>query len=175
MTDRSSVREWLDEAAFQDFYQETAPTLRAFIRRAAGDAALADDIFQETFCRFLQAKLPPLERRQMKAYLYRTAMSLLSDHWRRLRRERLWNLRILFRKQTVETSSLSGDMERLFRQLNPQEQALLWLAYVEGFDHREIATALPVKEKSVRVLLFRARKKLADILRKAGLAPERGL
>jgi DNA-directed RNA polymerase specialized sigma24 family protein len=40
---------------------------------------------------------------------------------------------------------------------------------VEGFEHREIAEALRVKEKSVRVLLFRARKKLARTLESAGL------
>ncbi len=111
----------------------------------------------------------------MRAYLYRTAMSLLSDHWRRLQRERRWRLGMLFAKPTVETNFVGGDVERLFGQLKPQEQALLWLAYVEGFDHREIAAALPVKEKSVRVLLFRARKKLAGILTKEGFGPEEGL
>ena len=172
MAERSSVHERMDEAAFQDFYQQTAPTLRAFLRRASEDAALADDIFQETFYRFLRAQLPVLERRQMKAYLYRTAMSLLSDHWRRLQRERRWSFEVLFRKRTVETNPIGGDVTRLFERLKPQEQALLWLAYVEGFDHREIASALDVKEKSVRVLLFRARRKLAGILTKEGIAPE---
>jgi RNA polymerase sigma-70 factor (ECF subfamily) len=52
----------------------------------------------------------------------------------------------------------------VFAQLKPQEQSLLWLAYVEGFDHREIASTLQLKEGSIRVLLFRARKRLADML-----------
>ena len=65
-------------------------------------------------------------------------------------------------------------MAHLFERLKPQEQALLWLAYVEGFDHGEIASALQVKEKSVRVLLFRARKRLAGIFTKEGIAPEEG-
>lgn len=144
------------------------------VLHSSGDAALTDDIFQETFYRFLRARLPILERRQMKAYLYRTAMSLLSDHWRRLKRERRWSLEMLFGKQTVETNPLGGDVAHLFELLKPQEQALLWLAYVEGFDHREIASALQVKEKSVRVLLFRARKRLAGILTKEGITPEEG-
>ena len=38
-----------------------------------------------------------------------------------------------------------------------------------SFEHREISAALGVKEKSVRVLLFRARKRLAEILEEAGL------
>ena len=66
-------------------------------------------------------------------------------------------------------------MSRIFEQLKPQEQSLLWLAYVEGFDHREIALALQLTEKSVRVLLFRARKKLAGILTEKGFGPAEGL
>jgi RNA polymerase sigma-70 factor (ECF subfamily) len=41
----------------------------------------------------------------------------------------------------------------------------MWLAYVEGADHREIAAALGLRERSVRVLLHRARRKLATLLR----------
>jgi DNA-directed RNA polymerase specialized sigma24 family protein len=49
------------------------------------------------------------------------------------------------------------------------------LAYVEGFDHREIAAALQLRERSVKVLLFRARKKLAGILSEHGLGPKEPL
>ncbi len=50
----------MDEAAFREFYYQTAPGLRAFIYRACGDAALADDLLQDAFYRFLHADLPPL-------------------------------------------------------------------------------------------------------------------
>lgn len=49
---------------------------------------------------------------------------------------------------------------------------MLWLAHVEGFDHREIAGMLGLEPASVRVLLFRARKRLVAILTKLGLGPE---
>jgi RNA polymerase sigma-70 factor (ECF subfamily) len=45
-----------------------------------------------------------------------------------------------------------------------QERALLWLAYVEGHQHTEIAEMLGLKSLSVRVLLFRARRKLVNLL-----------
>lgn len=136
----------------------------SYIRRASGDSALADDLLQETFHKFLRADRPELQPPQMKAYLYRTAMSLLSDHWRRAKRERQWSLRTIFRTETSEDAELKQDVSRVFERLKPQEQTLLWLAYVEGFDHGEIAATLELKEPSVRVLLFRARKKLAGML-----------
>ncbi len=172
MAESGPSRQWLDEAAFQAFYSETAPKLWAYIRRASGNAALADDILQDTFHRILQADLPALEKHQMKSYLYQTASSLLTDHWRRLQRERRWSLLRLFQSETVEITEQGGDTLRLFERLKPQEQMLLWLAYVEGFDHREIASTLQLAEKSVRVLLFRARKKLAGILTTEGIGPE---
>jgi RNA polymerase sigma-70 factor (ECF subfamily) len=63
-------------------------------------------------------------------------------------------------------------MMRVFAELKPQERALLWLAHVEGSSHEEIADAIGVKSRSVRVMLFRARKRLAGILTRRGLAPE---
>jgi len=49
--------------------------------------------------------------------------------------------------------------------LAPRERALLWLAYVEGQSHNEIAKAVGLARDSVKVLLFRARKRLRDLLK----------
>ena len=57
------------------------------------------------------------------------------------------------------------DVHRAFDQLKPRERQLLWLAHVEGFDHKEIADLTGLKVASVRVLLFRARGELASALR----------
>ena len=166
----------MDAAAFQVFYAKTAPGLRGYIRRSAGNDALADDILQESFLRLLRAELPPLADAPLKAYLYKIATSLLTDHWRRLQRERRWSLRNFLGSEPALNPKDESDSEAFsfFRRLKAQEQLLLWLAYVEGFEHREIAAALQVKEKSVRVLLFRARKKLARILEGAGFARKEG-
>ncbi len=169
--EKARLPQQMDEAAFCALYRETGPTLRSYIRRASGDATLADDILQETYYRFLRAELPALEKFQIKAYLYRIAGSLISDHWRRLKRERRWSLANVFLSEAQENTGWGGDAMRVFRELKTQEQTLLWLAYVEGFDHREIASAMDLKEKSVRVLLFRARKKLAGKLGDQGLGP----
>jgi RNA polymerase sigma-70 factor (ECF subfamily) len=168
-TDPPVFAQRMDSAAFQIFHAKTAPGLRGYIRRASGNEALADDILQEAFLRFLRADVPPLEEAPLKAYLYKIAASLLVDHWRRVKRERRWSLRNFFGAEPAANPSGDSDAMRFFRRLKPQEQLLLWLAYVEGFEHREIAAALHVKEKSVRVLLFRARKNLARTLESAGL------
>jgi RNA polymerase sigma-70 factor (ECF subfamily) len=135
---------------------------------------LADDILQEAFLRFLRAVPADLEMSEQNAYLYQIARRLLVDHWRRLSREQRWDWRAYVGKEPTMHRDLgfSSDLSKIFQTLKRQQKELLWLAYVEGFEHREIASVLGLREKSVRVLLFRARRKLADLLRGKGLGPE---
>jgi RNA polymerase sigma-70 factor (ECF subfamily) len=50
--------------------------------------------------------------------------------------------------------------------LKPRERALLWLAYAQGSSHAEIAGMLGLKTGSIKLLLFRARRKLAGLLQR---------
>jgi RNA polymerase sigma-70 factor, ECF subfamily len=157
----------MSEEAFCTFYYATAPSLQGYIRRTCGNTALAEDILQEAFYRFLRADLPKMGALQMKAYIFKIATSLLVDHWRRLGREKLW--KSIWSPQPSQSANLGDEVTQALRELKPVERALLWLAYVEGFDHGEIASTLGLKEKSIRVLLYRARKKMARVLgRQAG-------
>jgi RNA polymerase sigma-70 factor, ECF subfamily len=56
--------------------------------------------------------------------------------------------------------------------LRPRDRAMLWLAYAQGASHREIADTIGVKAASVKLLLFRARRKLAALLTAAAKAGE---
>jgi RNA polymerase sigma-70 factor (ECF subfamily) len=159
----------MDQDEFTAFYHETALALRGYIRRVSGDGQAADDLLQETYLRFLRAKPAAEDRPAMKAYLYKTATAAIYDRWRKRRRERLWSLTFRFREETPP-AAVTGDVTRCFQKLKPRERALLWLAYVEGCAHDEIAGTLDLNEKSVRVLLFRARRNLERILRQNGLS-----
>ena len=133
---------------------------------------------QEAYLRLLRAKWKDRKDaniHQLRAYLYKTALSLIADHGRRLARQRKW--RELAPKQEADCPQpeLGIDMQRLFERLAPKQQTLLWLAYVEGASHREIASALGVRESGVRVALFRARGKMARILEYHGWNAEETL
>ncbi|MBI2680767.1 MAG: RNA polymerase sigma factor [Candidatus Solibacter usitatus] len=168
----SAAAEPMDAAAFQSFYRRTAPALQTYIRRVCGDAGGAEDLLQEAYLRLLRTPLPPLSEPQLKAYLFRAATRLIYDEWKRRRVDGLRSLQFLFRKPAPENPNLKTDMERFFGELKPRERALLWLAYVEGYDHREMAEILNLGEKSVRVSLFRARNRLAGVLRRHGFTAE---
>jgi RNA polymerase sigma-70 factor (ECF subfamily) len=154
----------LSEEEFERFYSRTADGLWAYLRRLGGDGALADDVLQECYVKFLGHARPGSDERERRAYLYRIATNLMRDRWRQSRREILGLASFLGRweeRGREADASLRMDLESAFERLQPRERAILWLAYVEGYDHREIAGIVGVKEGSVRVLLFRARKNAA--------------
>src|SRR6185295_11099111 len=78
----------VDEITFQTLYERMASPLRSYLQMLCRNNALADDLLQETFLRFLRADVPGLEDHQVKAYLYKTATSVVNDHWRSAQRER---------------------------------------------------------------------------------------
>jgi RNA polymerase sigma-70 factor (ECF subfamily) len=106
---------------------------------------------------------------QRRAYLYRVATNLIMDHGRSQSRQRRWWQYFGGRQESTETNlDLVSDMHQLFSKISVQDRALLWLAYVEGAEHREIADILHLREKSVRVLLHRARRRMEAILQRHG-------
>ena len=161
----------MDEAKFEVFYRKTAGRLWSYIFRMTGNAATADDLLQKTFFRFLRSNPSIADEDHLRHYVFKTATNLVFDHFRELKRHRQGDAELAVPQFQSDRSDLRHDMMRVFAELKPQERALLWLAHVEGSSHDEIADALSVKSKSVRVMLFRARKRLGEILIKRGLAP----
>jgi len=155
----------MDEQAFYSFYTKTAGALRAYVARASGDLNQADDIVQESFLRLLRMPAASGDPQQLRPLLFRIASNLMTDEWRR--RRRATNAAAahgLEPPASTPDMALRLDMIRGFQQLKPQQRQMMWLAYVEGADHGEIALALGLRQGSVRVLLHRARRRLASLL-----------
>ena len=158
----------MDEQSFQSFYLATARALRAYVARVLGDLNQVDDIMQESYLRLLRMPAAPDDPQQLRALLFRIASNLVTDQWRRRRREgNAAGAHPLEPNGPRPDMELRLDLIRVFQQLKPQQRQMMWLAYVEGAEHREIASALGLRERSVRVLLHRARRKLASLLREA--------
>lgn len=159
----SADRPGVSQAAFRVFYNRTKGSLWAYLMRISRRRDVADDLLQESYCRFLAANLPEMDAAESRSYLFRIATNLLHDRWRRKEVRDIVDSTI---QSCQDDPEMRTDVRRAFEQLNPRERQLLWLAHVEGFDHREIARITGLKMASVRVLLFRARGELAGALRK---------
>ena len=168
----------MDEERFGILYQRTSRPLWSYLSRVSGNPTLADDLLQESYCRFLTSVRKDMSEEHQRNYLFRIATNLLRDHWRRQKGEpvpvaepeRMFE--IPTDQRTAERVQLRRDVGRALDRLKPRERAMLWLAYVMGSSHKEIAEVLGLRAPSIRLLLFRARHKLVDILRGQGMAAD---
>jgi RNA polymerase sigma-70 factor (ECF subfamily) len=155
----------MDERQFQALYAATARPIHAYLIGVTGQRDIADDVLQETYFRFLQRHPAGMPAAETRPYLFRIATNLLRDRWR-TRQDAQWPEGFdQSHSQDVDTQL---DMRRALKALKPRERELLWLAYVEGMSHQEIATATGLAALSIRPLLFRARRKAAGLLRPEG-------
>jgi RNA polymerase sigma-70 factor (ECF subfamily) len=167
----------MDNDAFAAFYERSARPLWAYLARVSGDAALADDLLQESYIRFLSSDAPRNAGLDgevaARRYLFRIATNLLRDHWRRPRPmsiEELPEAHFSVDDATAASDSRASLLPAL-AQLRPRDRQLLWLAYAEGYSHHEIASITGLASASIRLLLFRARRKAASLLQNSGQNP----
>jgi len=163
-TRTATVRLRMDEESFRIFYERSAPRLFAYLLRVSGERSVAEDLLQEAYCRFLSSKFPETDEASQRSYLFRIATNLMRDRWRRHREEPMPE-GLPEPTSGHPTIDQQLEMRQAFQQLKARERQLLWLAYVEGSNHREIAEATGLRHTSVRLLLFRARHKLANLIR----------
>ncbi len=157
----------MDSDAFAGFYQRSAPALRGYLARVSGNATLAEDIMQESYLRFLGVPLPEGGEVNHRRYLYRIATNLLRDHWRRPRATCIEDVpeKFLRGPDLLSNVDCQATLDPAMAQMRPRDRQLLWLAYAEGYSHREIADITGLGATSIRLLLFRARRKIARLLR----------
>ncbi|HXB21929.1 MAG TPA: sigma-70 family RNA polymerase sigma factor [Candidatus Solibacter sp.] len=167
----------MDDEAFNGFHQRTARPLWSYLARVSGSGSMADDLLQESYLRFLCAGNLREDEESRRRYLFRIASNLLRDHWRRPVVAALDEL-----PESLFAAPEGRDSERIdsqailgpaLAQMKPRERQLLWLAYAEGSTHREIAEITGLGAASIRLLLFRARRKMARLLRQQTLAKGR--
>jgi RNA polymerase sigma-70 factor (ECF subfamily) len=151
----------MEKERFQAFYDLTARPLFGYLVRASGNRDAARDLLQESYCRYLAATLPAMDDAGRKNYLYRIATNLLNDRWRRGDRG---STDALEDQAYEDNLHVRVQLRQAFQQLQERERQLLWLAYVEGATHKEIAAISGLRTSSVRELLYRARRKLASVM-----------
>ncbi len=160
----------MDDEAFAGFYERSARSLWAYLARTSGDPALAEDLMQESYMRFLTAPNAPSHVRDgevaCRRYLFRIATNLMRDHWRRPKQASIEEIPENFFAQPGDAAQsecrmILGPAMALMR---PRERQLLWLAHAEGYSHHEIAEVTGLGSASIRLLLFRARRKIGRLL-----------
>ena len=111
----------------------------------------------------------PAPVHNVRAYLVKTARTVMADHWRR---------HYAARDATAELEQLPADLltrphnsdaseraERLLSLLPDHFRRVLELRFLRGYSVREAANELGVTESNARVMQFRALRKAAELER----------
>jgi RNA polymerase sigma-70 factor (ECF subfamily) len=166
----------MDEETFRAFYDRTSRAVWVYLARVTGDRQLADDLLQDVFYRFFKAGAAHQDESHRRNSLFCVATNVARDANRRRFRYRpepvpldveedgVHAAALRVDERTAERFEASADLARAMAQLKPMQREMLWLAYALGSSHAEIAEMLGLRNGSVKILLFRARKKLAALL-----------
>ena len=153
---------------FRSFYQQHRDRLFAYLMRATGDYALAGDILQESFTRYLEKYG---EKWQNPALLFTIARNAVVDGHRKQGRESPLFDTPEFARPNPETQMLvREDYRRVLaamQKLAPEEKDVLSLVVSSDLSYREIAHITGTSEGNVKIRVHRARVKLRKMI-KAG-------
>ncbi|MFA6219812.1 MAG: sigma-70 family RNA polymerase sigma factor [Erythrobacter sp.] len=141
-----------DEAAFAALVRSHQGYVGALLRRASGNAALAEDLAQSTFLRAWRQLHTLKNPDAFRSWLRRIALNLLIDAVRRGAvpdAEPEWDA--VATQPSPETAiACAMDLDAALGRLAPAQRTCIILAYGEGMSHSEIAVALDLPFGTVK-------------------------
>ncbi len=155
--------------AFTELVTRYEQRLFNFLLRRVPCAADAEDIVQEAFVRAWQSIDRYDPTWEFSTWLYTIARRLAANEVASARRRARHQPTTNAHAQSTDPLQIVADRESQTnlwtiaqRVLNSDQQTALWLRYSEQMSVQDIANVLGRTRVSVRVLMFRARKALAD-------------
>jgi RNA polymerase sigma-70 factor (ECF subfamily) len=151
-----------DAAAFDAVVRAHQSRLRGFLRRLTrGDAALADDLAQETFLEAWRKIAQYRGTGSFEGWLSRIGWSRFLMEARKRKPELLEDVP----EQSMETSpDTKLDLESAMRRISVAERAALTLCFALGYSNEEAADILDMPLGTVKSHVLRGRDKMRALL-----------
>ena len=157
-----------DHSAFAELVNRHQSAVRNFLRHLThGNAALADDLAQETFVQAYRS----LSRFRGEAGFSTWLLGIAHNHWRNARRKQHEHSELDYQAETeiavestARSSDLKHDLAEALRTLSDDEQLVLHLGYQQGLSHGEISVFLDWPLGTVKTHLARSKEKLRHLL-----------
>ncbi len=164
-----------DLDAFGQIYDHFIHRIFKFVRMKIQNQQEAEDIVQETFVKAYKGLgVLKLENLNFSAWLYRIASNTINDHFRRKYRtpdilaiDENFDLadQYSLEKEAVKLSDLEI-IKAAFQQLSPLYKQVLELRFLQDLSLDETAKIVNKSNLSVRLIQFRALKKVQLIIQK---------
>ena len=155
------------DRAFTEFYQRYANRVYSYCRKIIGDGRYADDIFQETFLKFLATVEKGTIIQNSLGYLLKTAKNLIYNYHRDnlLNFIELDEIHCSTNDTTYESIEFSNIVEHALTLLPEEHKEAFVLQTYEGLTFNEISELTDVPLTTVRNRIVRSKRKLREILK----------
>lgn len=153
------------DQAFGRLVREHQAKVRGFLRRLTrGDAALADDLAQETFLEAYRKLAQYRGEGSFSSWLCGIAWSRFLMERRKRKEEPLGEMDEQASADPAPASIARLDLERAMARLSAEERAALTLCCALGHSHGEAAEILSLPLGTVKSHVLRGREKLKALL-----------
>src|SRR5688572_13401160 len=175
------------ESAYEQIVRRHERAVLTLLVRMTGDAALAEDLAQDTFLKAFRNLATFDPARRLSSWLLRIAQNTAIDAMRRQRLRVVPIETAAADRQPLdppappvpdplEREAVAAAIQSAMTKLSPDQRAAVSLRYEEGLSFADIGQVLGMPEATARSHVHRARKELAkvlsqrddDILRKPG-------
>jgi len=158
---------------FAERYRQYFPRVFAFVYGRVQNAQVAEDLVSEVFERAFLKAASLRNAEAFGTWLFTIARNVVNSHGRKLAREQTNpDPEVL---STIASSQASVESQILqreevasllayVRRLSQREQEIIALKFDAGLANKQIADIVGVSEVNVRVILYRALRKLRDML-----------
>ncbi len=141
-----------------------ADNIYRFVLKHLKNTDVAKDVVQDTFAK-VWIKHKDVSAQKVKSYLFTTAYNTLIDVLRKEKyTDEVDSIDKHFSQREVKNLDLQETLHHALNQLPDIQKTVILLRDYEGYDYAEIGKITQLKESQVKVYIFRARKKLKEIL-----------
>ena len=167
------------QSAFEQILQRYQRPVLSLLVRMTGDAALAEDLAQETFVKAFRNLAAFDTTRRLSSWLLRIAHNTGIDALRRARPAAVEidaggpaaEPAAPAVGDPVERRALGQALKAALAQLRPDYRTAVILRYEDGLSFQDIGQVLGMPEATARSHVHRARKELARLMTGAGWKP----
>ncbi len=155
-----------DSAAFEEVYCRYHPVLSSYGMRMTGDPEFVADVIQNLFVKLIRNCRNLRRTDNLKYYLLTAFRNRVFDEYRKGNQSvPLEENDRFFVYDKMPDSSFEADdeemrvtasLEKALEHLSKRQREILYLYYVKGLTHAQIANMLGINRQSSKNLLFRA-------------------
>ncbi|MHC4644852.1 MAG: RNA polymerase sigma factor [Planctomycetota bacterium] len=158
-----------DTDSFTELCRRYYPAMVAIAHSILGDRHLAEDAAQQAFANAVR-KLPQLSRKNrfaqwLAAICRNAALDLAGGRQRYCTTDELAVL-----PAKPKESDAARTVKEAIARLSAGDREVIFLRFYDGMTYESISTVLGISEQAINGRLRRAKKKIADYLRRSGFA-----